>query len=391
MTIFKILSCAVVGASALISPALAQPDLPESAAITQGAPLTIRMLNLSPDGRYAVQLSRNIWRHEQAVRYDEHSVISMWEVGTGRLKWRKTTPVNVVSKGSFSSDSTRFFVSGITVRQEGTKTVASSSRAEIIPIEGDAEPIRLEMEEKAMLGSIHFLPDGQSLIGLMYEVDEQQKVLTHVRIWDAATGKLQRTLEDKSQLAQNASWAANPHILAAATSQMRGDGKGENQLLVWSLPELTLRGAQPLGGEVAMKIAIAPDGKKLAYTTFVVGGMGVGNEISLWDMETGTLKLVDAPDVADYNIYSLEFSPDSQTLIGLGSVRENDQSSLSEIWFWNVQTGTLERSLNKSRSRELNIYQFKVLPDGKSFIGQASEGKIEQRSLEDGELIRTFE
>lgn len=393
MKILKLFVAAVVAVSAAIQPALAQPEEQLEASRAQAQPITTSTLHLSPDGKSLVQLALKRWFLPTSMQHDPAgALVSVWDVGSGQLKWRAYSPANAYAVVSFSPDSRRVLIYGGSSRQEENKPVERKQHAQIWSLESDQPALSLELTERDLFGQIVYLPDGQSLMGLVYEFDGRQMGSTQVKVWDSQTGKLLRIRDDRPQLAQTAGWAVGPGILAVATQQMREDGNNQNQLMAWSFPELALKGTREIGLERAHLMAFSPDGKKIAYMTHQPGGEAILNdEVYLWNLETGSHLTATAPNSPDYRIRAIAFSPDSQTVIAAGLFAESPRKMLGEVWFWNAGTGELERSLNKERKSAMAALQFNLLPDGKSFLAQATVGKIEHRSLEDGELIRIFE
>ncbi len=388
MTIIKILiSVVVVAISALGQPVLAQPD-----SSTEAAPKSFvtKSLHVSPDGVYLAQLARKYWREDEAMRYDPQGTsISLWELGGGRLKWQKYSKLNSLFKGVFSAESKHLLVYGTNLRQEGTRVLERQQRAEVWALESGEEPVSLALNQSERLEHMIFLPDGKSVMGLLYAVDGQNAMQAYVRLWDAQTGQLLRSIDDKPQLAQKAAWAANAHILTVAINQAWQDGKNENELIAWSLPELTRLGAVPMGTDSAMKVTLSPDGKKVAY--MIYDGKPAQKEIYLWDLESKEVNIIETPKLRVHHTLNLEFTSDSRFLTAAGFFNDEKRTWINEVWFWNAQTGDLERSLNQHGDLTISPHGFCLVPKSASFIAYTLEHKVEQRSLEDGALIHTFE
>src|SRR5690606_5821930 len=74
---------------------------------------------LSPDGKLVAVIEYSMTMTGHEMQHDPAgSQVSLWEVATGRLRWRKQSPANYHPNGSFSPDGSRFLCYGSYLRLE---------------------------------------------------------------------------------------------------------------------------------------------------------------------------------------------------------------------------------------------------------------------------------
>jgi FOG: WD40 repeat len=106
-------------------------------------------------------------------------------------------------------------------------------------------------------------------------------------------------------------------------------------------------------------MAFSPDGKTFAAT--VGGGPGRGDVVKLWDAQTWALKQTLE---ADFQLAGVAFSPDGKS-VAVGS------PARKKVALWNVETGTLERTLETG---DVQAWTVAFAPNGKTLAVGGQKG-----------------
>jgi WD40 repeat protein len=213
-----------------------------------------------------------------------------------------------------------------------------------------------------------------------------------IRVWDVATGQMQRTLTGHTNAVYKAEFSPNEKLIASSSRDLTAR--------IWDfasgreLYRLT-------GFKCAVKsVAFSPDGKTLA----VVGNDGM---LKLWDVETGkelkSLVHSDSPDV-DISIYSVIFNRDGKKIYtgnGDGTISEWDAETGKETNFWKAHKDTIialdfspdYRQLASDGYNEANVKLWDTVTRHEihAFGGKKIEGLLEQSHVvafsPNGELL----
>ncbi|MCA9214135.1 MAG: protein kinase [Planctomycetales bacterium] len=154
-----------------------------------------------------------------------------------------------------------------------------------------------------------------------------------VKIWNATTGELERTLSANEQGIWSVQFSPDGNSLLSCHS---------SKLLLWDLEDET-RGPEPLVTDAKhiMSANFAPDGSKLVYATLL-------NGIVVWDWPTRTVSELsleapkrDGSDVTLKGVRGVQFSPDGQYL---------GCTAQGIVVIWNVDSGDIVDQIeNKNR------------------------------------------
>ncbi len=153
-----------------------------------------------------------------------------------------------------------------------------------------------------------------------------------IRVWDVASGQMQRTLAGHTNSTYKADFSPNEKLIASSSR--------DTTARIWDFT--TGRELYKLTGfKCSVKsVAFSPDGKTLS----VVGNDGM---LKLWDVETGkelkSLVHSNSPDV-DVSIYSVVFSRDGKKIYagnGDGTISEWDAASGKETNVWKAHNDTI--------------------------------------------------
>jgi RNA polymerase sigma factor (sigma-70 family) len=243
----------------------------------------------------------------------------------------------------------------------GGQTLASTGADGLIRT-WDLRTARERIEPEAYVGWVHAAtsPGGR----LVAVADERGRV----DLWDAATGKLARTVRRDGPAVANLAFAPDGRSLAA--------GQWTGTVQFWAVPSgregKTLRGE---GGDVwtpASTLLFSPDGQCLYINDYL-------RRAQLWDIATG------APRWRVRHDYGAAFAPDGGTLIA-----SRDGPSMA---FVDAATGAERRTvrLNSEQSDRLGTFRpVAVAPDGRLVAAALMEGIVTLCDAQTGAEVRRF-
>jgi len=189
---------------------------------------------------------------------------------------------------------------------------------------------------------VAYAPDGLSLASI--GVDQT------VKLWDAGTGELLRTLTvAEGELGGDVAFSPDGRLLAASFT---------SQVLVWDAASGELRWRWPgrmLGAAQVDRVAFSPDSTRLAAAN-------IDGQPKVWDVTTGG-ELLTLPGHADH-CEAIAFSPDGARLatgdVG-GSVR-----------LWDAATGQTLLTLTHGG----NVHGVAFSPDGRHLAAAGEDGRL---------------
>jgi hypothetical protein len=193
-----------------------------------------------------------------------------------------------------------------------------------------------------VIHDLAFSPDGTSLASCSYD--------RLVKLWDPASGKLQRALEDHSDSVYGVSWKPDGKLLASVAA--------DRTVKIWD-PATGTR-LYSLGDPTDWVYAVAwsPDGKRVAAA-------GVDKSIRLWDINQTEGKLALSAFAHEKPVLKLAFTADGATLLSLGEdrvVKAWDAAKLTEKKVYPAQPES--------------VLSFAVRPDGKQFALGRYDGAL---------------
>lgn len=196
--------------------------------------------------------------------------------------------------------------------------------------------------------AVAFSPDGKLLAS--------GSITNKVYLWDAATARLVRTLQDGAQWAKTLAFSPDGKLLAAG---------GQDKLIrLWDVPTGKLRSTLKDHPSDIYQLCFSPDGKTLA------SGDSLDTYVRLWDVETGKPRRFWKSGVG--YVSALAWSPDGKRLA-------TSASSNSILHVVDVQTG---KSVGELHNPKHGIRGAAYHPDGKTLATAGVEGVVRLWDME---------
>ncbi|MFF0079349.1 helix-turn-helix domain-containing protein [Streptomyces canus] len=223
-----------------------------------------------------------------AARSVKRGVIEVRDVATGRL--RLSRALGADGTAVFSPDGTRLAV------------VGWLGAVHLLSLSTGARHTTVKPGNGILVRKVAFTPDGRTLAVVEIEADGDQ-----VTLFDAATGRSQRTIKPNTQFLSAFAFSPDGHTLATVSGS-RGS------VTTWDVRTGRLQDSFRAEGEVA-SLAFSPDARTLAASS--------ARGVQLWDLATSQTRLT----LPTRSPEAVAFSPDGRTLaistdgsVGLWSV-----------------------------------------------------------------------
>jgi RNA polymerase sigma factor (sigma-70 family) len=319
-----------------------------------GAPLTPEQAVLSPLREVVFcpddKVLAVLYRQPDAAGLNPNiNCLELFDVATGRSLHKIGVPLMRARRPAFSDAESVFWI---------------GNRGKVYLRAVDGGRVIREFDDGAIADLLALSPDRRTLAVASWQ---------SIRLWETATGKKGRVLEDSAQI-KGLAFSHDGKTLAAGrfdgTFQLWNTATGEKLLEV------------PTGHEGAVRgLASSPDGKTLA--TCCDGGV-----VRLWQVATGKeLRRWKTPTLAGgpsgpLGPISVAYSPDGKTLVAAlwdGSVRLWDPATGKEIGRFAGRPGA-----------HLWESHLRFSPDGKLLAMRDSEGVV-RLLTRGGDEVRTLQ
>lgn len=210
--------------------------------------------------------------------------------------------------------------------------------------------------------ALAFSPDGKFLVSGVVDRGHADNPL---KLWDAATGKLLRTLSVHDDFVHFVGFSPDGKMLVSMGNKNR---VGTIQL--WDVETwmpLRTRGGH---SEYITSVTFSPDGKVVASGSW-------DTTVKLWDVNTGAL--IRTLWGHGGKVWQVVFSPDGKTLVS--------GSDDATIKAWDAKTGALIRTLTGHNERVMSVA---FSPDGKLLASGSDDATVRLWNAETGKFLQNI-
>jgi hypothetical protein len=231
------------------------------------------------------------------------------------------------------------WVAEIAFSPDGRLLAVASSIGVYLYAAADLREVRF-LPTDSPVSSVAFSPDGQALASGSLD--------NTIRLWDAASGALLRTLEGHTDWVHSVAFSPDSRALASAS--------WDNTIRLWDAASGALRRTLEGHTQPVWSVAFSPDGRLLASASD-------DRTIRLWDAASGALRRTLAGHT-DW-VFSVAFSPDGRALAS-GS---DDKT----IRLWDAASGQLLRTLE---GHTYWVWSVAFSPDGRALSSGSWDGTV---------------
>jgi WD40 repeat protein/serine/threonine protein kinase len=243
---------------------------------------------------------------------------------------------------------------GLTFSPDGRRLASSEGKTVKIWDATTGNAVWTSPEQRAPLSTIAFSPDGRSVAS--GSADLSGRVHAEVKLWDAQTGELRRTL-----------------LAFSPDGQRLASGGMDHTIKLWDVATgretLTLRGHQlPIRG-----VAFSPDGRQLASAS-------LDRTVRVWDATPLEERPGEEP-------LTLPVNPDGGVLdVAFHLDGERLATAADDIKLWNRHTGKKLFSLADSEGCECIAFS----PDGQRLAG-GKDGQVKVWDVRTGQILHSLD
>ncbi|MDX2265161.1 MAG: TIR domain-containing protein [Hyphomicrobiales bacterium] len=206
-----------------------------------------------------------------------------------------------------------------------------------------------------LVSSVGFSPDSKTILSASWDKT--------VRLWNAQTGGLIRTLKGHKSAIYDAGFSLDGKSIVS--------GSFDSTARLWSAQTGSLIHTLEGHGKCVSAVAFSPDGKTVVSGSY-------DQTLKLWNTETGSV--IRTLEGHGDTVWAASFSPDGKTIIS-GSWDKT-------LKLWEVKTGRLIRTFEGHMSK-VNAVAFS--PDGKNIVSGSEDKTLKLWDTGTGKLIRTLE
>ena len=288
---------------------------PSATDVCQGHEVQALCVAFSPDGHLMASGGSEVGG----------GLVLVWDVATGRLKYKLPGHTEWVWSVAFSPDGQELASTGF----DGTVRLWDLSK----------QCLRMTLDSAK-----------ESKLWVTYSHDGRQLISSGghgtLRIWDRSTGAELRSVQIGESLAAKPALSPDGHYLVAGL---------DGSIVLLEFPSLkTVRRfpRSPVYGDV---IAFSPDGRMIAMCE------EKANQVFLSSLDGNALGTLDHAA----SVWTVDFSPDGRTLV--------TADSNNEVHLWDVQRRQ-ERATLRGHSAWISMVRFS--PDGKTIASSSDDGTV---------------
>jgi RNA polymerase sigma factor (sigma-70 family) len=281
------------------------------------------------------------------------SAIKLWDVAKGEVKQTLAEDTG----GGLAFQQVVYSADGKTIAATVSELVRKVNSLEIRAVvkvwDTKTLAVKQVLRGDSQLFCVALSPDGKRVAA----GDPSRRT---VKLWNAATGEVERTLSTGEVQPWSVAFSADSKALVVGGQ--KADNSGQVQL--WDAQTWTLKHALDQDTHVTNQVAFSPDGKMVASS-------GADELVHLWSVEKGEEILSLKGHKQGHR--AVVFSPDNK-LVAAGGPD-------GKVRLWDVPSGALRETLEGHRAE---IYSLAFSCDGKTLASASQDGTVRLWSLPRG-------